>query len=338
MKRSYRRVAAAIVAVGVALAFGAANAQDIKDRNIKFAMQTNPGTAQYDGAEKFVELVAKKSGGKMKAKVFGGGALGGDLAVVSSLQGGTIEMTQMNASLLSGVVKDFAVLDFPFLFESEKEAYAVVDGPVGKKMFDKLPEKGLVGLAYPELGFRHISNSKRPVQKAEDLQGLKIRVIQTPVYIDTLNALGANAVPLPFPEVYSALEQKTVDGATNPLVTIPVMKFDEVQKYLTLTRHQYNPQAILVSKKFWDQLSNDEKKVLQDAAKEATEFEREVSRRKNAEALEVLKKKLQVYELPPAEIAKMREKTKPVWDKHTASVGEGLVKEVQGEIAKVRGK
>jgi TRAP-type transport system periplasmic protein len=337
MRKRYTALCACLVFAALLLPAGIGHAQDIKARNLKFAMQTNPGTAQYDGAEKFVELVGAKSGGKMKVKIFGGGALGGDLQVVSSLQGGTVEISQMNASLLSGVIKDFAVFDFPFLFENEKEAYAVADGTVGKKLLDKLPEKGLVGLSYPELGFRHIHNGRRPVAKAEDLQGLKIRVIQTPVYIDTLNALGANAVPLPFPEVYNALEQKTVDGATNPLVTIPVMKFNEVQKYLTITKHQYNPQVILVSKKTWDQLSNDERKVLQEAANEARDFERGVSREKNAVALETLKKSMQVTELPPEEIAKMREKTKPVIDKYTKEVGEELVKEVQAEIAKVRG-
>ena len=312
-------------------------AQD-KPKEIKLALQTNPRTAQYDGMEKFAELVKDKSKGKMIVKIFGGGALGGDLPVVSSLQGGTIEMSLMNASLLNGLVKEFSVLDFPFLFNSEEEAYAVVDGPVGKKLMDKLPEKGIVGLAYPELGFRHIHNSKRPVKTADDLKGLKIRVIQTPVYIDTLNALGANATPLPFPEVYSALEQKTVDGATNPLVTIPVMKFNEVQKYLTITRHQYNPQIIIVSKKAWDKLSPDEQKILQAAANEARDFERKVSREKNAQALVELKKTMEIVELPPAEIEKMRAAVKPVIDKHAKLVGEDIVKDVNAEIAKVRAR
>jgi tripartite ATP-independent transporter DctP family solute receptor len=317
----------------VLMSIGAGQAQDLK-----VAMQTNPGTAQYDGLEKLAELVKQKSGGKLNIKIFGGGALGGDLQVVSALQGGTIEMSQMNASLLNGVVKEFSVLDFPFLFNTEEEAYAVVDGPVGRKLMNMLPAKGIVGLAYPELGFRHIHNSRRPVTKADDLKGLKIRVIQTPVYIDTLNALGATATPLPFPEVYSALEQKVVDGATNPLVTIPVMKFDEVQKYLTLTRHQYNPQIILVSKRAWDKLSEENRKILQEAAIEATNFERKVTREKNAQALETLRKTLQIAELPPAEIEKMRQLTKPVIDKHSKLVGEEIVREVYAEIEKVRGK
>ena len=336
MSAYLRAMLAAVAAATLALA--TVQAQD-KPRELKLGFQTNPGTAQYDGMEKFAELVKQKSGGKLTVKLFGGGALGGDLQVVSALQGGTVEMSLMNASLLNGLVKEYSVLDFPFLFNNEEEAYAVVDGPVGKKLMEKLPAKGIVGLAYPELGFRHIHNSKRPVTKLEDLQGLKIRVIQTPVYIDTLNALGANATPLPFPEVYNALEQKTVDGATNPLVTIPVMKFNEVQKFLTITRHQYNPQIIIVSKKAWDKLSPDEQKILQDAATEATVFERKVSREKNAQALDTLKKGgMQVTELAPAEIEKMRVKVKPVIDKHSKVVGEDLVKEVNDEIAKVRAK
>lgn len=336
MNKCCKGIFAGVLASSLLLPLGVSHAQEAKPKELKFAMQTNPGTAQYDGLEKFAELVQQKSGGKLKIKIFGGGALGGDLAVVSSLQGGTIEMSQMNASLLNGLVKEFSVFDFPYLFNNEQEAYAVVDGPIGKKLMDKLPEKGIVGLAYPELGFRHISNSKRPVTKLEDLQGLKIRVIQTPVYIDMMNALGANATPLPFPEVYTALEQKTVDGATNPLVTIPVMKFNEVQKYLTLTRHMYNPQIIIVSKKVWDKLSTDEQKILQEAANEARDFEREVSRKKNAEALEELKKSMQVTELSAEELARWREKTKPVIDKYTKEVGEDLVKELYAEIEKVR--
>ena len=337
MKTQIKKLVAGVLGSVAVLSTGVMFSADAAARDLKLAMQTNPGTAQYDGVEKFAALVKEKSGGSLTVKIFGGGALGGDLQVVSSLQGGTIELSQMNASLLNGLAKEFSVLDFPFLFDNEKEAHTIMDGPVGKKLMDKLPEKGIVGLAYPELGFRHISNNKRPVKKVEDLAGLKIRVIQTPVYVDMMNALGANATPLPFPEVYNALEQKAVDGATNPLVTIPVMKFDEVQKYLTLTRHQYNPQIIIMSKKAWDKLSPAEQKIIQESANEARDFERQVSAKKNAEALEYLKKKLEVTELSAEEMAKMREKVKPVIEKYTKELGEPFVKEVYAEVAKVRG-
>ncbi|MBD5804591.1 2,3-diketo-L-gulonate-binding periplasmic protein YiaO precursor [Azoarcus sp. Aa7] len=337
MKTQIKKLVAGVLGSVAMLSTGVMFSADAAARDLKLAMQTNPGTAQYDGVEKFAALVKEKSGGSLTVKIFGGGALGGDLQVVSSLQGGTVELSQMNASLLNGLAKEFSVLDFPFLFDNEKEAHAIMDGPIGKKLMDKLPEKGIVGLAYPELGFRHISNNKRPVKKVEDLTGLKIRVIQTPVYVDMMNALGANATPLPFPEVYNALEQKAVDGATNPLVTIPVMKFDEVQKYLTLTRHQYNPQIIIMSKKAWDKLTPAEQKIIQESANEARDFERQVSAKKNAEALEYLKKKLEVTELSAEEMAKMREKVKPVIEKYTKELGEPFVKEVYAEVAKVRG-
>lgn len=336
MNTRMKKLAAGLLGSMTVAVTGFGVALDANARDLKLAMQTNPGTAQYDGVEKFAALVKERSGGNLNIKIYGGGALGGDLQVVSSLQGGVVDFSQMNASLLNGVAKEFSVLDFPFLFNNEKEAYAVMDGPVGEKLKSLLPAKGIVGLAYPELGFRHISNSKRPVAKIEDLAGLKIRVIQTPVYVDMMNALGANATPLPFPEVYNALEQKAVDGATNPLVTIPVMKFDEVQKYLTLTRHQYNPQIIIVSKKTWDKFTPEEQKIIQQAANEARDFERKVSQQKNTQALETIKKRLQVSELSTQDFAKMREKVKPVIDKYTKEIGEPFVKEVYAEVAKAR--
>ncbi|HVL43362.1 MAG TPA: DctP family TRAP transporter solute-binding subunit, partial [Acidovorax sp.] len=226
----------------------AAHAQE---RTIKFAFQNQKDHPQAQGAQKFADLVAAKTNGRIAVKLFPGGTLGGDLQTVSALQGGTVEMTVLNAGILSAQAKEFGIYDFPFLFATPQEADAVTDGPFGKKLLDKLSAKNLVGLGYWELGFRNLTNSKRPITKAEDIAGLKIRVIQSPIYIDLFNALGANAVPMPFPELYTAMEQKAVDGQENPFSTILSSKFAEVQKYLTVTRHMYNPQAVIVSKKFW---------------------------------------------------------------------------------------
>lgn len=334
MLKWVRTVVAA--AAGSLLMAGALHAAEIKERSFKLALVVDKGTAQYDGAEKFAELVGARSGGKMKVKVFGGGTLGGDIPVLSSVQGGTIELTLTNASLLQGIVKEMAIYDLPFLFSTYQEADAVVDGPVGKKLLELMPPKNLIGLAYWELGFRNMHNSKRPITKLEDLQGLKLRVIQTPIYLDLLNTLGANAAPLPFPELYPALEQKAMDGATNPPITMLVQKFYEVQKYYSVTNHMYNPQLLMFSKKVWDQLSGDERKVLQEAAVEAGLYQRKVSRQKNAAALEELKKHLAVNEVAPAEIARMREKARPVFAKYAKAVGEDLVKEMVAEVDKVR--
>jgi tripartite ATP-independent transporter DctP family solute receptor len=305
---------------------------------LRLATQTLAGTAQYDGAAKFAELVAKKSSGRIAVKVVGDGALGGDLQVLSALQRGSVEMSLMNASLLNGVAKQFSILDFPFLFDNEEEAYAVLDGPIGQRLIELLPAKGIVGLSYPELGFRHIHNGKRPVTALDDLRGLKIRVVQSPIYVDTVAALGANAVPLPFPDLYHALEKKVVDGATDPLVTIDVLKFDEVQRFLTLTGHVYNPQILLVSKAVWDKLSVSDRASIQDAANEARDYERKVSKERNAQALEKLKKTMQVSVLSPQETERMHQAVRPVVQKYTKVVGEALVNETNAALAKLRGK
>jgi TRAP-type transport system periplasmic protein len=188
----------------------------IKDRNVKLPIVNNIDHPQGLGAKKFAELVEQKSGGKIKVRVYPGGTLGGEQQVASAMQGGTVEASMMAPAQLVGNVKEFLVLDFPFAFANEREADRVLDGPVGQKLIDLMPAKGLVGLAYMEQGFRSITNSRRSINKMEDIQGLKIRTILNPLYIDMLNALGANAVPMPFPELYTALETKTVDGQENP--------------------------------------------------------------------------------------------------------------------------
>jgi len=331
----HRLLAAAVAATALLAASGAA--AQVKERTLKFAFQNQAGHPQALGAQKFADLVAAKSGGKIAVKLFAGGVLGGDLQTVSALQGGTIEFTVLNAGILSAQVKEFAAYDLPFLFNSAKEADAVTDGPFGQKLMAKLEDKGLHGLGYWDLGFRNLTNSKRPITKADDIAGLKIRVIQSPIYIDLFTALGANATPLPFPELYPALDQKAVDGQENPNTTILSSKFSEVQKYITQTRHIYNPQALLISRKTWDGMSADEKKIIAQASAEATLFQRAASRGAADGALDALKKAgMVVSEIPPQETAKLRAKVQPVIDKYSASVGEATVGELMAEIEKAR--
>lgn len=330
MKRLFIKTLLAAVAVA---ACGLASAQE---KTFKFAMQNPKGHPLEVGASKFAELVAAKSGGKIKVNVFPGGTLGSDAANVSALQGGTIEFVMLNSGILASQVKDFEVFDFPFMFASGKEADAVVDGPFGQKLHAKLADKGIIGLAYTELGFRNITNSKKPINTVEDIAGLKLRVIPNAINVDWVKALNANPTPLAFPEVYAAMEQKAIDGQENPLNVILANKFAEVQKYLALTNHQYNPQSIIFSKKVWDTLSDAEKKVLQDAATEASKFQRQVNRDKAAGDLDALKKAgMQVTEFSAAEQAKLREKFKPVIEKHGAAIS-ATVAELQAELAKVR--
>jgi TRAP-type transport system periplasmic protein len=325
--------------LGALLVAGAngAMAADIKDRTIKYAVIYDIKHPHGLGAQKFADLVAQRSGNKMKVKIYPNASLGGEIAITSAMQGGTVEMSAIATSQLVGVIKDFAALDLPFLFNSDKEVDRVVDGPVGKTFLDKMPEKGLVGLSYFEHGFRNLTNSRRPVTKMEDIQGLKIRVEQNAVAIDTWNTLGTNAVPMPFPELYGALEQKAVDGQENPYSTVDSAKFYEVQKYLSVTKHKYTPLIVTMSRKFWDQLSADEKKLIQDAATEAAVYQRKANRDLSDQYLESLKKVgMQINEVPAAEVARMRAKVQPVVDKYSAQIGGTLVKDLYAEIDKAR--
>ena len=325
-----------LVTAAALLMLGVAGAQDIKERSFKLAQQNPKGHPLVTGAEKFAEIVAAKSGGKIKINLFPGGVLGGDGPTVSALQGGTVEITVLNSGILASQVKDFEVYDFPFMFANANEADAIVDGPLGQKLHAKLEEKGIVGLDFFELGFRNITNSKRPINTVADLDGLKLRVIPNAINVDWVKAVGANPTPLAFPEVYAALEQKAIDGQENPLNVILANKFAEVQKHLAITNHQYNPQSLIFSKKVWDTLSNDEKKILQDAAVEAAKFQRQTSRDAAASTLAELKKAgMQVTEFNAAEQANLRDKLKPVIEKHGGPIS-ATVAELQGELAKVR--
>jgi tripartite ATP-independent transporter DctP family solute receptor len=322
---------------GSLFATGTALAQDIKTHNFKVAFVQNIDHPHGIGAKKFGELLEQKSGGKMKAKAFGGGSLGGDAQVISSLQGGVVEMTLVSPGLLTGLIKEFSVFDLPFMFTSYREVDAVMDGPVGTRLLDMLKEKGLIGLGYWDHGFRNITSAKRPINKMEDISGLKVRVIQIPIFIDTFSALGANPVPLPFPELYTALETGTVDGQENPFASIETSKFYEVQKYAATTGHVYNPLVAIFSKKVWDKLSEDERRIVQEAATEAGLYERKVSREANEKSMQTLRGEgMQITELSSEEIDRMRQKVKPVTDKYTQSIGPDLVAEVQAEIQKVR--
>ena len=334
MKRLWIKTVMAAVALG---ALGMASAQEVRERTIKFATQNPKGHPVVMGMEKYAELVSAKSGGKIKINLFPGGVLGSDQANVSAVQGGTLEMVVLNSGILASVAKEMTVLDFPFLFASAKEADTIVDGPVGRKLHAKLEEKGIVGLSFWELGFRQMTNSRRPLTKVDEIAGLKLRVIPNPINVDWVSALGANPTPLPFPELYPALEQKAIDGQENPLTVINANKFWEVQKHLAITNHQYNPQSVIFSKKVWDGLNAAEKKLLDDAADEAAKYQREQSRALMNTALENIKKNgMSVTEFSPAEVAKFREKMKPVIAKHAATVGEATVNELRAELAKLR--
>jgi len=332
-----RTVIAAATAAVLSTSFSAL-AQDIKPRLIRFGYGLNEASNQGRAAKVFAEAVEKASGGKMKVRAIGAAALGPDTQMQQALIGGAQEMMVGSTATLVGITKEMALWDTPFLISNTKEADTLLDGPIGEKIKDKLQDKGLVGLVYWENGFRNLTNSKRPVTKVEDMDGIKLRVMQNNVFLNSFKTLGANAIPMAFSELFGALETKTVDGQENPYNTILSSKFYEVQKYLTVTNHVYSPWIVLVSKKWWDTLSQAEQKVLMDAAKTSREFERKDTREEASKAMADLKAKgMLVNELSPAEAERMRNKLTGVYAQIGTEVGMDLWNETQKELARIRG-
>ena len=333
----FRRTLIAAATVATLVAPFSALSQDIKPRIIRFGYGLNEASNQGRAAKVFAEAVDKASGGKMKVRAIGAAALGPDTQMQQALIGGAQEMMVGSTATLVGITKEMALWDTPFLFSNAKEADALLDGPIGDKVKAKLQDKGLVGLVYWENGFRNLTNSKRPVNKMEDFDGIKLRVMQNNVFLTSFNTLGANAVPMSFSELFGALETRTVDGQENPYNTILSSKFYEVQKYLTVTNHVYSPWIVLVSKKWWDGLSKDEQKILSDAAKTSRDFERKDTREEAAKAVADLKAKgMQVNELPRAEADRMRNKLTRVYAMIAADVGMETWIETQNQLMKIR--
>jgi len=331
------RARALFFALSSLVAVYAAPALSQEERVIRFGHLNNPDHPVSMGVKKFAELVAAKSGGKMQVKEFPSNQLGTEQQQTSALQGGVQEMQAPATTSLVGIVKDYGVIDFPFTVVNHAQAFALLDGPLGKALLEKLPEKGLVGLAYWDLGFRNVTNSKRPIAKPEDLEGLKLRVIPNPVFLDTFKAFKANPVPMSFSELYTALETKTVDGQENPYAVILSNKFFEVQKFLSGTNHVYGTNIILISKKFWDRLSPAEQKILQDAALEARDYQRKVSRDAAEKAVgELQAKGMQFNAVAPAEQQRMRDIAKPVTEKALATYDPAIQKLYASEVERVQ--
>ncbi|RTZ48031.1 TRAP transporter substrate-binding protein [Candidimonas sp. SYP-B2681] len=337
-KMNTRRSALALIGCAAMLfASATAMAQDIKERNLKFAFSLAKDHPLGLGAQKFAELVAQKSSGKMKVSIYPSAVLGGDPQNLSAVRGGTLDFTSMATGLLSGLDKQFMVFDFPFLFNNAQEAYALSDGPVGQRLLSGLAAHGVVGLGIWDLGFRNMTNSKRPIAKVEDLQGLKVRVIASPIYIDMFNTLGANPVPMTFGEVYGALESKAIDGQDNPVGVIESAKFAEVQKFMSLTRHVYTGMPFLMSKKTWDAMSETERKIIADSADEAKVEERKLSQARELESIDKLRALMQVNDVTATERDRLRQKVAPVVEKFSREVGDQTIQQVNSELSRMRG-
>ena len=288
-------------------------------QTIKLAHVVNEKDGFHIAALKFKELVEARTKGAVKVEVFPNASLGDERTLIEGMQIGTIAMGVITNGPVANFLPEIAAFEMPFMFASPEEAYKVLDGPVGQKVLAKLDAINLKGLAYAERGFRNLTNSKKVVKTPADMAGLKIRVMENPVYIDTFKTLGTNAVPMAWTEALTALQQGTIDGQENPVNVIYSFKLNETQKYLTMTKHSYAPALFLMSKKVFGSFNKETQDILVKAAQEAAVHERKWNAEQMTEQLKALKEKgMQITE---PDTAAFQAAVKPVYDKYGPKFG-----------------
>lgn len=284
MNKTFKILAAA--AAVLAFASTAANAKTV----LRFGTDVSVQNTQGQGAKHFAELVKERSKGNIEIKVYFDSTLGNTMSLISGARGGTLDIAMVGSSNVSGLAPQLAVLDIPFIFKDKAHAYRVLDGEVGQKLMATLEDKNLKGLAFFENGFRNITNSKKPIVEPDDVKGLKIRVPQSSMLVETFKALGANPVPMAFGELYTAMETGAIDAQDHPISTLYAGKFYEIQKYLSMTRHAYTAVTVIMNKKKFDKLSADDQKLLLDCAHESAVFQRDLNTKQEDTMVEDMKK------------------------------------------------
>lgn len=262
----------------------AGNTGDEKPVTLIFSNVTSK--SGKDAGEKFKEIVEAETNGSVKVNLFPDNQLGDDRVVIETTQFGDIDIGVSSTSPLATMYADFYLFDAPYLFLSTEDAYAALDGETGQKILDGMESIGLKGLAFWENGFRNFTNNKVPVSKPEDVKSMKIRTMENEVHIAAWTALGANPTPMAFTELFTALQQGTVDGQENPLGIIDGNKFQEVQKYVSMTQHVYTPYIVTMNLEKYNSLSDKQKAAIDKAAKESTKFQREQSQKYEKEILD----------------------------------------------------
>jgi tripartite ATP-independent transporter DctP family solute receptor len=322
-------------ALAVTLALPAA--AQISERTITVSNGVAETHPVGNGVEAMRQCMTERTNGAWTLNAFWSGALGNDLDATQALRSGTQEMVITSTSPLVGIEPALGVFDLPFLFSDASEADAVLDGEFGTMMSEKMPASGLVNLAWWENGFRNLTNSVRPITKLEDFAGLRVRVMQNNIFLDTFQTLGTNATPMAFGEVFTALETKAIDAQENPFVTIDTSKFSEVQDYVSNTQHAYTPFMVLFSKAIFDTYSPEEQQILRDCAVIGRDVQRSVSRELSSQSLANIQAAGMEYnELDVAELERIREAVAGVYERNAATIGQDVIDAMQAELAKIR--
>ncbi len=322
-------VAAALFLISACfLSPASAQKVDLKLGIVTAALEDDP---YYITAKKFTELVESNTKGKFKITIFPSGQLGNENEMIKNLTMGSMDLGVITNAPTGSFIKPFMALDLPFMFPTEKVAHSVLDGKAGDMLLDGLKKLNIVGLGFSEGGFRHMINNVRPIKAPEDTKGIKFRVMTTPIYIGLFQSLGSNAVPMPWGEVFTAVQQKVIDGLEIPLPVIYSAKYYEVTKYLSLTGHTYSPLIIMCSDQRWRKLSSDEKAIFKKAARDAAAFERNKMKDIIADLLTKTKATgMAVNEVPDKK--PFQEAVKPLYTKFEPEIG----KDVLAAIIKAR--
>lgn len=310
---------------------------------IKYGHVAPPFHGQSKGADAFAQYVKDKTNGEIIVNVYPMGQLGSERSMAEQVQMGTLEMASITTAVMQNYVPQTAVMDLPFIWPNRKVAYAVLDDPAWQEaFFSFLPAKGFIGIGWTENEFRDINNTKRPIHTPQDMKGLKIRVMNSPVYMDTFKQLGTSPVGIPFPEVYNALQQGVIDAQENPLLTSILIKCTEVAKHVTKTRHALTECIVIVNPDFWNKLTPEQQQIFRDGAKRGIQVNREVNEqisqklpRYGVSIAEYCKQNdVQVVTLTPEERKAFVEAVQPVWEKYRKVVGEDLFNTLMALIQK----
>ncbi|NYB72766.1 DctP family TRAP transporter solute-binding subunit [Sedimentibacter hydroxybenzoicus DSM 7310] len=302
-----------------------ANAPKEEVLEIKVGHGVAETTAMHQGWLKFKELVEQKSDGKIIVKIFPNQQLGGDRELVEAVQLGNVTMTSPSTAPLAAFDPAFFVLDIPFLFSDRDMVYEVLDSQVGQSLLDTLKEYNIKGLGYWENGFRNFTNSKLPVRSPQELSGIKVRTMENEIHMKAWSLLGANPTPMAFGELYTALQQKTVDAQENPFELIYATKFQEVQKYITKTQHIYSAYIPLMNNEFFNNLSTEYQEIIMDSIKEATAEQRQIAGKNDVEFEEKMRSTNEVIDLSSDEKQAFRNEMAPVLDLVKTKAGEDMV-------------
>lgn len=283
--------------------------------------------------EKFKEIVEKNSQGRIKVKIYPNGELGGEREMLEMVLLGDLTMMAPSSAPLEAVSKDIVLWDLPYLFKDHETAYRVLDGKVGQEVLDSFSDKGIIGLAYWENGFRHLTNSKKPILSVKDMKGVKIRTLESPVQIEMWSLTGAKATPMSFTDLYKALKEHKMDAQDTPLSLIYAQKFYQVQKYLTLTGHTYSPWPVIINKKFFEGLPSDLQKVVKDAVIQTRDYNRKLSIKDEAKSLKLLKEKgMEVTQLSQEQRKGFKDAMSGIYMEVKEDVGDTLYNELMKEV------